>query len=314
MREETGHQLSAVGVHERSLVHAVVARFVMLQAEVGGVIRQREEEIVVAVVPRPEEGAGLRDEGAVLRLELGTDRESRLAVGRDVEAVWGSAVGQGDDAKILAREERRVHEGRQRHRRESETVGRRPGRALQRRGPFPPLGQPDRRGEEDLVGLAFFGVEEDRIPGNEREIRGGGGARRELSGFGGREVIDVRLDRVGAGRDDELDAVHVEGVAFPRDGLPGCREPETREIGDRPGGSVFAGDPLRVEESQCSGRGRNHQLRVEDLARRFARVHLEDDGPILGGLDRRGARRRGERQGENETQTQRHFESSPARA
>ena len=42
-------------IDQRALAHAVVARFVMLQAEMRHVIAQRQQEMIVAKMPRTEQ-------------------------------------------------------------------------------------------------------------------------------------------------------------------------------------------------------------------------------------------------------------------
>ena len=55
MRQKLGEaRLAHAVVKEHALGHAVVARFVMFQAEVGDVIAQRQQELVRLVMPSAE--------------------------------------------------------------------------------------------------------------------------------------------------------------------------------------------------------------------------------------------------------------------
>jgi len=126
----------------------------------------------VPVVARAEERAGLRDEVAIGRLLLGPHGERGVAVGGDSDAVGNRAAVEGDRPEMRAREDRRVDEGGERHRRERDPVGTlahgREGRAV-----LPALGKPKARGADEIVGRDRLRIEEELIPAQEGELRRG---------------------------------------------------------------------------------------------------------------------------------------------
>ena len=61
VRKQIGSRVRYPSINRAFFVDAVVARFVMLEAEVRHVVAQREQEMVVAIVAHAEERAGFGD-------------------------------------------------------------------------------------------------------------------------------------------------------------------------------------------------------------------------------------------------------------
>ena len=68
-------------------VDAVVARLVMLEAEVRHDVAEREQPVVVAIVVRAEDGGGLVDEPSVLRGEIVRRLRGLGALGEKIQRV-----------------------------------------------------------------------------------------------------------------------------------------------------------------------------------------------------------------------------------
>ena len=127
--------------------------------------------------------------------------------------------------------------------------------------------------------LRLPGVEQEGVPTDHGEVRRGAqvlGAGR----VGRRKVVERDLDRIGARRHIDLERVHVDGVPAPLQRLPARLDPETREIGNRPGRPVVARHPFRIEKRHGPGPGWNGQMGVKELSRRLASVHLDGHSPF----------------------------------
>ena len=88
-------------IDEIALAHAAVVGFVVLEAEVGDVIAERVEEVVVAVVVRTEKFLRLIDQTLVMLPDFGWGFEGGGAVGGDVHFSDGIAGRAGRPSGIL---------------------------------------------------------------------------------------------------------------------------------------------------------------------------------------------------------------------
>src|SRR5260370_16792571 len=70
-------------------------------------------------------------------------------------------------------------------------------------------------------------------------------------------------------------------TARRRAGLSARRKHQACQIADRTRRPGLARNPFWIVECERPGLGRNMQLRVEDLARRFRCVHRERDGRTI---------------------------------
>ena len=128
---------------------------------------------------------------------------------------------------------------------------------------LPSVGKFQAGGVVDVVGLVAFGIEQNLVPADDGELVGGGGAGGE-SAFegGGRKEVEFGVDFVDAGGDFDVDGEAVEQVAAPFQSLAvGFEEFQSGEIGDGAVGSVFAGNPLGIVESEVAGSWRESSVR-----------------------------------------------------
>ena len=86
---------------------------------------------------------------------------------------------------------------------------------------------------------------------------------------------------VAPGGNIDVEGVHVDQVAPPRDGFSIGGELEAGDVGDGAGGAVVAGDPLRVDERERAGLYGDGERRADEAARGFGEVGA--DGHRLGG-------------------------------
>src|SRR5213593_3776525 len=101
MRKQGGMNSPEVTIDERVLLNAVVARLVVLQAEMSHLIAKRIEEIIVPVMVRAEERKCLQDQplvgGDLARAHL----ERCLSVARNVKILRQRCVRRYIDAAVM---------------------------------------------------------------------------------------------------------------------------------------------------------------------------------------------------------------------
>lgn len=108
-------------------------------------------------------------------------------------------------------------------------------------------------------------------------MRGRRGAGREAAGKRRRKKIEGHLKFSGARRHFKMKRIHIHVVAPPGNGLSARGEFQTREVDDRSGWSVFAGNPLWINQRQRPGRNRDRHVRMKKFARRFRGVNGQRD-------------------------------------
>ncbi len=230
MGEEVAFFGEGAFVDEGFLGDAVVGGLVVLEAEVGYLVGEGDEEVVGVVVARLVERAGFADElGELVDVLLG-EGDVFGAVAGEVEVVLGRDVGgEVDLAEPAAGEDGRVDELLEGDGLEGGVGGGFGGAAggIERGAEVPAFGDGDAGGDDDVgdVGVrrcaglgAAEGIDEDGVPAEEREVGAGGAAFGEVGAAGGEEVhLDVELR--GACGDGDVVAVHVDEVALPLDGL-----------------------------------------------------------------------------------------------
>ena len=237
----------------------------MLEAEVGDVIAERVEEVIVAVVMRAEKFLRLVDEILVVIPDFLRGVERGGAVGGDVH--FGDRIlRERDDFQKFSGDDRRIDERGERDGGEVDFVAALAGDG-KRGAELPSVGKLQAGGVVDVVGLVALGIEQDLVPTDDGELVGGGGAGGE-SAFegGGREEVEFGADFGCAGGNVDVEGESVEQVAAPFERLAGGGELQAGEIDDRAVGRVLAGNPFGVVESEVAGRGGNFQRGVEDLA------------------------------------------------
>ena len=132
-----------VGIGEVFRFEAIIAALVVLEAEMAGVVGQREQEVVVAVVVAAKQFLGLDNQVPVIaQLRVGEHQVGR-GIGNDVQMHGRRGPGRQVDAtEIEAGDQRRIHKLFQRHDAEAR-ASIRPDRALglKRRPHLPPRRQ-----------------------------------------------------------------------------------------------------------------------------------------------------------------------------
>src|ERR1700751_4237270 len=108
-------------------------------------------------------------------------------------------------------------------------------------------------------------VEHDRVPLQHRHIRAGG-------------VIFIgAIEPRHPLRHGEVNAVHVDLIAPPRNVLAVGANEEPGEVIDRTRGAMVAGNPLRVFEFEWPRRDWYLLVRMQDMSWRVGQVDVQDD-------------------------------------
>jgi hypothetical protein len=181
-----------------------------------------------------------------------------------------------DRPEVRARENRRIHERRERRRGEGDPVGTL-AQGRQRRSVLPAGGKPQTRGDHQIVRGGGLRIEEDLVPADHGELRRRGRPGGEPLRGGWREEVERDLKRPGAVGHVDAKGVHVRRVARPVERTAPGGHADPGHVGDRARRSVLAGQPLRVEERDRSGRERESHPGVEETPRSFPRVHFDRD-------------------------------------
>ena len=254
----------------------------VFEPEVSNVLAEREQEGVVAIVPRAKERACLRRQmGEVPRI-LWLHFQGRSAVGDDVQRMRRLRAGtQINRAKVCAGDERRIHQRLQGHGREFQNAGRFP-RLRQSGAKFPPVRQSEGGGILQLTGFGALGIEHDVIPTEVQQLRGGRSAGGEAAAAGWEQKIDRDLHGVSPGRHVKLKCEHVVGSALPREGFSGGAHCDGDKVGNRAAGRVLARQPFGVEQGERTGVRGNAQAGVQDFPRCVGGIDVQGDGCFLG--------------------------------
>ncbi len=249
----------------------------MLQAEVGDVIAERVEEVVVAVVVSAEKFLRLVDETLVVIPNFWWRVEGGGAVGGDVHFSDGIA-GERHDFQEFSGDDGRVDQRGERNGGEVDFVSALAGDG-KRGAELPAVGKFQAGGVVDVVGLPAFGIKQDLVPADDGQFVGGGGAGGE-SAFercGGKEV-EFGSDFGRPGGDFHVEGEAVEQVAAPFQSLAGGEEFQAGEIDDGAVRGVFAGNPLGIVEGKVAGGRGNFQRGVEDFSGSVGGVDRDGDG------------------------------------
>ena len=282
MRQKAGGDAAVVGIDQGFFVGAVVARFVVFEAEVGDVIAQGVEEMVVAEVAGAEEGLGFADQVAVVPDFGFGDAEGAFAVGGEMQVVGdGFAGAEVHRAEVGAGLDGGIDQGGERRGLEDDLVA---GFALDgQRGAVAPAVRDFERGlDVELVARDAFGIQQQLIPAQDRELGSDGTAGGEAAGFGRGDEFGRDVDGGNARGDVEVELIHVDGVARPGDGFAVGRNFDADQIFDGAGGAVFARDPFRIKQREGAGLHRELHGGVQQAAGGVAGVHAEFDGGRLG--------------------------------
>ena len=92
VREQGGGKFAFVFVNEEAFSQAVVAGFMMFEAEMSDMVAEREQEVVAPIMMCAKEGVGLGDQMRKVADVFGFHFQSGGAVGHDVKLVRGLAT------------------------------------------------------------------------------------------------------------------------------------------------------------------------------------------------------------------------------
>ena len=123
------------------------------------------------------------------------------------------------------------------------------------------------------------GIEQELLPLEDGDFVGG--AR-------GDDAVEMGVQRGDALGNLDVKLVEVLVVATPVDGLAVDGEDDAGDIGDRAGGAVVAGNPLRGDEGGGAGLDGEIDLRVIELAGSFGEVGGDADGGLAKRRSREG--------------------------
>ena len=181
----------------------------VLEAEVGHAIGERQQKVVARVVARAEERARLDDQPLdrveVRRLDL----QRRLGLGDHVEEVLRLAAAAGAERVRLeerAGDDRRIDQRLQRHRLELDGVAG-DARGLERAAVLPAARQQQLRRDDELALADALGIEHDQVPLDVDELRARRSAARVELAFDRRQVVEADVDRGDARRHGRVDRV-----------------------------------------------------------------------------------------------------------
>ena len=173
VRQEVGRDPLQIRIDQRALLVSVVARLVMLQAEVRHVVAERVEEMIVAVVAGAEQCARLLHQILVFRDDFGTHLQGAIAVGGDVQIMGGPPVrAEVDRPVVRPHGERRIDQRGQRSRLKLDLAA--AFAANRQRRAVPPVRRDLQRGLQlDGIRIRALGIEQQLIPVQHRQLAGG---------------------------------------------------------------------------------------------------------------------------------------------
>ena len=272
MRQQFTARFPLVPVGEVAGLDAIFARLVVLAADAAEFVADGEQEIVVLIVFRVKQFIRLLDQRAV-RGDLFRRRfELFRAVGHHVQVHRDfCARVEVDAAEIAACEQRRIEEGFEVERLEGDLVAVARGR-FQRGAELPARWHGQVGLDRDVAAAVAGRVNRQRLPLHAEDVVGKRGAA--LARFHRRQVLEFDVDRIGVGRHVNREGPHVERVAAPVERLAVRARFETGKLVQRAAGAVIGHHPLRVQQGQLAGLGRNGLADAEDLLCRIGGVYF----------------------------------------
>src|SRR4029077_5206088 len=162
MGQQAGVELALGFVDEATLGGAAVVGFMVFESEVGDVVTEGVEEMIVEVVLRSEESACLSHKILVEVPDFCWWFEGSGAIGSDVQ-FGGGMLGKRNHLQVLAGENWGINEDIQRLGAEVEIIS--VGVAEGQRGRvFPAVRNFEGGTEGDVLGLPTLGIEQDLVP------------------------------------------------------------------------------------------------------------------------------------------------------
>ena len=280
-------------IGEQRLVVADVGGFVVLESVLVEVVAKSDEPHVFAVVTGPEERHGLGHEPAQARERRLAHREIAGRIGGDADAGAARALGKGHGPEVLAGQDWRIDERRERDDREEKRVALDPLR-MERAIELPPGGQVHLGSDRNRIRRGIVRIENEVVERQDEEVRrhvrrAAVAVRKRL---GRRQIIEAHVEHRSSPRHLDPEQKRIERIAPPRERGAAGADLERDQLGDRAVRRMLAGDPFRIGEGQRPRMDRDHEMRVLDRPRDVTGIDLERDG------GRRGHARGGGEQGE----------------
>ena len=244
MRQQAAQKHAGTGQEQGALGQAAIVGLVMFEAEVRHMIAESEQKMIVAIMARAKKLARFGNQIDHLLLVLDAHVQRGFAVGDHVEFVMdGLARGRDvDGAIIFAGNYRRVHEHIERNRLERNLLA---GMLFNRKrgAEFPAVGHEDFGFISQLLCRDAGRIEDHFIPFEDQQLV----SCRNAIRF---NVVVFGFETADAGGDFQMEGVHIQQIALPRNGLAVRLEFEAGEACDGPIGSVLAGNPFGIVKRQ----------------------------------------------------------------
>src|SRR5690242_18352650 len=118
VRKQSRFEQVEIRIRERAFRSAVVAGLMMLYAVMTSIVAERQQEVIVEIVPRAEERTSLRNQIAICSLVGGRHRQPGFAFAHHLDHMLRrlARLGEFDVAIMRARDQRRIDERSERDR------------------------------------------------------------------------------------------------------------------------------------------------------------------------------------------------------
>ena len=171
MRHKAGGVSAQIIFYKSALRGAVIAGFMMLQAKVGGVIAQREQEVIVTVVGSAEQRAGFRSQVLEVGQFVSGNFQGGRDIGNSIKVNFGIGITQCDFDEIFSGQHRGIDQCSKRNRGELYGVAA-SACGLERGAIFPPRRQLQAGSEGNGIAPEALGIEQDLVPTDDGQLFG----------------------------------------------------------------------------------------------------------------------------------------------
>ena len=231
-------------------------------------------QIVLGVARPTELRLGFRHHALEVLNHVGRNLEARGGFGGNRHQ-RGRPASQGKGAKVFRRDQRRVHQGLERHFAKLHRVGRGFMRRRKRSIVFPSRRQTDTREKRIAIVRQTRRVEHDQPPIDHELIVGGANVRLKplLPQHAGE--VEIRPHLAHALGDIHMEDEDIELIAMPGERHAAGRERQPDDLAQRTARTVFAGNPFGIREGKDPGSRREGHVGMKHSRRRSGCVELE---------------------------------------
>ena len=252
----------------------------MFQPEVRGVVTERKQKVVFAIVPRAVKRPSLRDQALVLVDGWLRHLQRGISIRDFVDVVLDRAFRRKRNAaEMRPGQHRRIHQRGQRYLLEIDLACRFTGHR-QCGAELPASGQLQRRNDRNIVSVLSWHIhiKHHLVPAQHVELRSCRSAGRKT--FRRRRHYQVQrcFQRAHALGHSDVKFVHLVQIAPPLQPLPVGKELHAGQVSDWSGRPMFAGNPFGKNQLHLARGHRNLQLRMQDFFRRVRGIDHELDG------------------------------------